>query len=127
MEIELLDGILNRQMSVEQIEVLDELLLALKKIENADIDEAFKAESANHSVFDVCYEADEVNLIARVEEAFPSFEGIIEQLNYEDYMTDHDVYNSIEEEQEAKRTLVAKINAWKDSVDLFIENIDDRY
>lgn len=127
MEIELLDGILNRQMSVEQIEVLDELLLALKKIENADIAEAFKAESSNHSVFDVCYEEDTTNLIARVEEVFPNLEGMIEQLSCEDYATDHDEYASVEEQEQARKKLTSKINIWKDSVDLFIENIGDMY
>ena len=48
-------------------------------------------------------------------------------ISCEDYCTDHNTYESIEEEQEAKDKLIAKINAWKDSVDVFIENIGDMY
>lgn len=122
-----LDNILDRQMNKEQIEVIEELLTAIRKIDNTDIDEAFKAEAPNHKVFDVCYKEDTSHLIARVEEAFPNLEGIIKQLSCVDYWTDHDVYNSIIDEREAKYALIAKINAWKDSVDVFIENIGDMY
>ena len=122
-----LDNILDRQMSNEQIEVLEELLRAIRKIDNTDIEEAFKAEAPNHHVFDVCYKEDTSNLITRVEEAFPNLEGIINQLSCEDYCTDHDTYDSIEDEQEAKDELIAKINTWKDSVDLLIENVGDMY
>ena len=122
-----LDNILNRQMSVEQINVLEELLNAIDRIEYTNIEEAFKAEAPNHHVFDVCYKEDTSNLITRVEEAFPNLESIITQLSCEDYCTDHDTYTSIEEEQDAKNKLIAKINAWKDSVDVFIENIGDMY
>lgn len=122
-----LDNILDRQMSDEQIKVLEELLTAIRKIDNTDIEEAFKAEASNHHVFDVCYKEDTSNLIERVEEAFPNLEGIIKQLSCVDYWTDHDVYNSIIDERDAKDALVAKINTWKDSVDVFIENIGDMY
>ena len=122
-----LDNILDRQMSVEQINILEELLRAIRKLDNTDIEEAFKAEAPNHHVFDICYEEDTSHLIERVEEAFPNLEGYINQLSCEDYCTDHDTYNSIEAEQDAKDKLIAKINAWKDSVDLLIENIGDMY
>ena len=122
-----LDNILDRQMSSEQIEVLEELLTAIRKIDNTDIEEAFKAEAPNHHVFDVCYKEDTSNLIARLEEAFPNLEGCINQLSCEDYCTDHDTYDSIEDEQEAKDELIAKINTWKDSVDLLIENVGEMY
>ena len=122
-----LDNILNRQMSVEQINVLEEFLTALEKINETDIEEAFKVESPNHHVFDVCYKEDTSNLITRLEEAFPNLEGIINQLSCEDYVTDHNTYESIEAEQDAKDKLIAKINAWKDSVDVFIEKIGDMY
>ena len=122
-----LDNILDRQMSNEQIEVLEELLRAIRKIDNTDIEEAFKSEAPNHHVFDVCYKEDTTHLIERVEEAFPNLEGCINQLTCTDYWTDHDVYNSIIDERDAKDKLIAKINAWKDSVDAFIENIGDMY
>ena len=122
-----LDNILDRQMSNDQIEVLEELLRAIRKIDNTDIEEAFKVEAQNHHVFDVCYKEDTSNLITRVEEAFPNLEGIIKQLSCVDYWTDHDVYNSIIDERDAKDKLIAKINTWKDSVDVFIENIGDMY
>ena len=122
-----LDNILDRQMSKEQIEVLEELLRAIRKIDNTDIEEAFKAEAPNHKVFDVCYKEDTSHLIERVEEAFPNLEGIIKQLSCEDYCTDHDSYDSIDDEQDAKNELISKINTWKDSVDVFIENIGDMY
>ena len=124
----LLDDILNRQMTSEQIEVLEEFLTALEKINETDVEEAFKAEAPNHHIFDVCYyKEDTSNLIARVEEAFPNLEGIIKQLTCTDYWTDHDIYNSIIDERDAKDKLIAKINAWKDSIDVFIENIGDMY
>ena len=122
-----LDNILDRQMSNEQINILEELLRAIRKIDNTDIEEAFKVEAPNHYVFNICYKEDTSNLITRVEEAFPNLEGIIKQLSCEDYCTDHDTYDSIDEEQEARDKLIAKINAWKDSVDVFIENIGDMY
>ena len=122
-----LNDVLNRQMSIEQINVLEEFLTALEKINETDIEEAFKVEAPNHHVFDVCYKEDTSNLIARLGEAFPNLEGIIKQLSCEDYCTDHDTYTSIEAEQDAKNKLIAKINAWKDSVDVFIENIGDMY
>ena len=122
-----LNDVLNRQMSVEQIEVLEELLNAIDRIEYTNIEEAFKAEAPNHHVFDVCYKEDTSNLITRVEEAFPNLEGIIKQLSCTDYWTDHDIYNSIIDERDAKDKLISKINAWKDSVDVFIENIGDMY
>ena len=122
-----LDNILDRQMNKEQIEVLEELLTAIRKIDNTDIEEAFKAEAPNHKVFDVCYKEDTSHLIERVEEAFPNLEGMIKQLTCTDYWTDHDVYNSIIDERDAKDELIAKINTWKDSVDLLIENIGDMY
>ena len=122
-----LDNILDRQMNKEQIEVLEELLTAIRKIDNTDIEEAFKSEAPNHHVFDVCYKEDTSHLIERVEEAFPNLEGIIKQLSCTDYWTDHDIYNSIIDERDAKDKLIAKINAWKDSVDIFIENIGDMY
>lgn len=127
MLVYVLDNILDRQMSSEQIEVLEELLVALGKIDSTPTEDAFKAESPNHKVFDVCYKEDTSNLIARVEEAFPNLEGMIEQLSCTDYWTDHDVYNSIVDEREAKKQLLDKIDAWKDSVDLFIENIGEMY
>lgn len=123
----ILNDVLNRQMSIEQIEVIEELLVALRKIDNTDINGAFKAEAPNHHIFDVCYKEDTSNLITRVEEAFPNLEGIIKQLSCEDYCTDHDTYDSLEDEQDARDTLIAKINAWKDSVDVFIDNIGDMY
>ena len=122
-----LDNILDRQMSNEQINILEELLRAIRKIDNTDIEEAFKSEAPNHHIFDICYKEDTSNLITRVEEAFPNLEGIIKQLSCEDYCTDHDTYSSTQEEQDAKDKLIAKINAWKDSVDVFIENIGDMY
>ena len=122
-----LDNILDRQMSIEQIEVIEELLTAIRKIDNTDIEEAFKSEAPNHYVFNICYKEDTSNLITRLEEAFPNLEGIIKQLSCTDYWTDHDVYNSIIDERDAKDKLIAKINAWKDSVDVFIENIGDMY
>lgn len=122
-----LDNILDRQMSDEQIKVLEELLRAIRKIDNTDIEEAFQVEAPNHYVFNVCYKEDTLHLIERVEEAFPNLEGIIKQLSCEDYCTDHDTYDSLEDEQDAKNELIAKINAWKDSVDVFIENIGDMY
>ena len=122
-----LDNILDRQMNKEQIEVLEELLNAIRKIDNTDNEEAFKSEAPNHKVFDVCYKEDKSNLITRVEEAFPNLEGIIKQLSCTDYWTDHDIYNSIIDERDAKDKLISKINAWKESVDLFIENIGDMY
>ena len=123
----LLDDILNRQMTVEQIEILEKFLTALEKINETDVEEAFKAESPNHHVFDICYEEDTSNLIARVEEAFPNIEDIIEQLSCEDYYTDHDTYDTIEDERDAKDALISKINAWKDSVDVFLDNLDECY
>ena len=122
-----LDNILDRQMSIEQIKVLEELLVAIRKIDNTDIEEAFKTEAPNHHVFDICYKEDTSNLITRVEEAFPNLEGIIKQLSCDDYITDHDEFDLIEDEQDAKDELIAKINTWKDSVDVFIENIGDMY
>ena len=122
-----LDNILDRQMNKEQIEVLEELLRAIRKIDNTDIEEAFKSEAPNHHVFDVCYKEDTSHLIERVEEAFRNLEGTIQQLTCTDYWTDHDVYNSIIDERDAKDELINKINAWKDSVDLFIENIGEMY
>lgn len=127
MLVYVLDEVLNRQMTVEQIKVLEEFLTALEKINETDVDEAFKAEAPNHHVFDVCYKEDTSNLIARVEEAFPNLEGIIKQLSCEDYCTDHDTYDSLEDEQDAENELISKINTWKDSVDVFIENIGDMY
>ena len=127
MLVYVLDEVLDRQMSIEQIEVLEELLTAIRKIDDTDIEEAFKSEASNHHVFDVCYKEDTSHLIERVEEAFPNLEGIIEQLTCTDYWTDHDVYNSIIDERDARDKLIAKINAWKDSVDVFIENIGDMY
>ena len=122
-----LDNILDRQMNKEQIEVLEELLRAIRKIDNTDNEEAFKVEAPNHHVFDICYKEDTSHLIERVEEAFPNLEGIIKQLSCVDYWTDHDVYNSIIDERDAKDKLISKINAWKDSVDIIIENIGDMY
>ena len=122
-----LDNILDRQMSDEQIEILEELLTAIRKINNTDIEEAFQVEAPNHYVFNICYKEDTSHLIERVEEAFPNLEGIIKQLSCEDYCTDHDEFDSIEAEQDAKDELINKINAWKDSVDVFIENIGDMY
>ena len=127
MDTILLDDILNRQMSVEQIEVLEEFLTALEKINETDVEEAFKAEAPNHHVFDICYEEDTEHLVERVEEAFPNIEDIIEQLTCTDYWTDHDVYNSIIDERDAKDALISKINAWKDSVDVFLYNLDECY
>ena len=123
----LLDDILNRQMTVEQIEVLEKFLIALEKINETDVKEAFKAEAPNHHVFDICYEEDTEHLVERVEEAFPNIEDIIEQLSCVDYWTDHDVYNSIIDERDARDKLIAKINAWKDSVDVFLDNLDECY
>lgn len=123
----LLDNLLDRQMTVEQIEVLEELLVALGKVDSTPTEEAFKSESSFHNVFNICYEEDETNLIGRVEDAFPNLEGYIEQLNYDDYYTDHDSYESIEEEQEAKKQLLDKIENWKDTVNLFIENLCEMY
>ena len=127
MLVYVLDNILDKHMSKEQIEVLEELLSAIRKIDNTDIEEAFKAEAPSHHVFNVCYKEDTSNLITRVEEAFPNLEGIIKQLSCVDYWTDDDIYNSIVDERDAKDKLIAKINAWKESVDLFIENIGDMY
>ena len=127
MLVYVLDEVLDRQMSIEQIEVLEELLTAIRKIDDTDIEEAFKSEASNHYVFNVCYKEDTSHLIERVEEAFPNLEGIIKQLSCEDYCTDHDEFDSIEAEQDAKDELINKINAWKDSVDVFIENIGDMY
>lgn len=123
----LLDDILNRQMTVEQIEILEKFLTALEKINETDVEEAFKAEAPNHHVFDICYEEDTEHLVERVEEAFPNIEDIIEQLSCEDYCTDHDKFDSVEEENEAKDALISKINAWKDSVDVFLDNLDECY
>ena len=123
----LLDDILNRQMTVEQIEILEKFLTVLEKINETDVEEAFKAESPNHHVFDICYEEDTEHLVERVEEAFPNIEDIIEQLSCEDYYTDHDTYDTIEDERDAKDKLIAKINAWKDSVDVFLDNLDECY
>ena len=123
----LLDDILNRQMSVEQIEILEKFLTALEKINETDIEEAFKAEAPNHHVFDICYEEDTEHLVERVEEAFPNIEDIIEQLSCEDYVTDHDKFNNMMEENEAKDALISKINDWKDSVDVFLDNLDEMY
>ena len=123
----LLDDILNRQMTKEQIEGHETFLTALEKINETDIEEAFKAEAPNHHVFDICYEEDNEHLVERVEEAFPNIEDIIEQLSCTDYWTDHDIYNSIIDEGDAKDKLIAKINAWKDSVDVFLYNLDECY
>ena len=123
----LLDDILNRQMTVDQIEILEKFLTALEKINETDVEEAFKAEAPNHHVFDICYEEDTEHLVERVEEAFPNIEDIIEQLSCEDYYTDHDTYDTIEDERDAKDKLIAKINAWKDSVDVFLDNLDEMY
>lgn len=123
----LLDDILNRQMTKEQIDVLEEFLTVLEKINETDVEEAFKAEAPNHHVFDICYEEDTSHLIERVEEAFPNIEDIIEQLTCTDYCTDHDTYDTIEDEQDAKDKLIAKINNWKDSVDVFLDNLDECY
>lgn len=123
----LLDDILNRQMTVEQIEILEKFLTALEKINETDIEEAFKAEAPNHHVFDICYEEDTEHLVERVEEAFPNIEDIIEQLSCEDYVTDHDKFNNMMEENEAKDALISKINDWKDSVDVFLDNLDECY
>ena len=127
MLVYVLDDVLNRQMSKEQIEVLEELLTALERIDGTNIDEAFKAEAPNHHVFDICYKEDASHLIERLEGAFPNLESIIKQLSCVDYWTDHDVYNSIVDERDARDKLIAKINTWKDSVDVFIENIGDMY
>ena len=127
MLVYVLDDILNRQMNIDQIKVIEKLLNALDRIEYTNIEEAFKVEAPNHHVFDICYKEDTSNLITRLEEAFPNLEGIIKQLSCEDYCTDHDVYDSLEDEQDAKDKLIAKINRWKDSVDVFIENIGDMY
>ena len=127
MLVYVLDDVLNRQMNIDQIKVIEELLNALDRIEYTNVEEAFKVEAPNHHVFDVCYKEDTSNLITRVEEAFPNLEGIIKQLSCVDYWTDHDVYNSIVDERDAKDKLIAKINAWKDSIDVFIENIGDMY
>lgn len=127
MLVYVLDEVLNRQMNIDQIKVIEELLNALDRIEYTNIEEAFKVEAPNHHVFGVCYKEDTSNLITRVEEAFPNLEGIIKQLSCEDYCTDHDTYDSLEDEQDAKNELIAKINAWKDSIDVFIENIGDMY
>jgi len=127
MLVYVLDNILDRQMTKEQIEVLEELLVAIRKLDNTDINNAFKAEAPNHKVFDVCYKEDTSHLIERVEEAFPNLEGYIEQLSCEDYVTDHDKFNNIMEENEAKDALISKINDWKDSVDLFIDNVYEMY
>ena len=51
-----LNDVLNRQMSIEQINVLEEFLTALEKITGTDIEEAFKVEARNHHVFDVFIE-----------------------------------------------------------------------
>ena len=123
----LLDDILNRQMTVEQIEILEKFLTALEKINETDVEEAFKAEAPNHHVFDICYEEDTEHLVERVEEAFPNIEDIIEQLSCEDYYTDHDTYDTIEDERDAKDALISKINDWKDSVDVFLDNLDECY
>ena len=123
----LLDDILNRQMTVEQIEILEKFLTALEKINETDVEEAFKAEAPNHHVFDICYEEDTEHLVERVEEAFPNIEDIIEQLSCEDYVTDHDKFNNMMEENEAKDALISKINDWKDSVDVFLDNLDECY
>lgn len=123
----LLDDILNRQMTVEQIEILEKFLTALEKINETDVEEAFKAESPNHHVFDICYEEDTEHLVEKVEEAFPNIEDIIEQLSCEDYYTDHDTYDTIEDERDAKDALISKINDWKDSVDVFLDNLDECY
>lgn len=127
MEINLLNTVLDRQMTTSQTEVLEELYKALYDIDNTSIDDAFKSESSNHHVFDVCYEEDSDHLIERVEEEFPTFAGTIKQLSCEDYCTDHDTYDSIEEEQDARDELVNKINAWKDSVNIFIKNVSEIY
>lgn len=110
MLVYVLDEVLDRQMNKEQIEVLEELLTAIRKIDNTDIEEAFKAESPNHYVFNICYKEDTSHLIERVEEAFPNLEGIIKQLSCVDYWTDHDIYNSIIDEKDAKDELITKIN-----------------
>ena len=123
----LLDDILNRQMTVDQIEILEKFLTALEKINETDVEEAFKAEAPNHHVFDICYEEDTEHLVERVEEAFPNIEDIIEQLSCEDYYTDHDTYDTIEDERDAKDALISKINDWKDSVDVFLDNLDECY
>lgn len=127
METNLLDAVLDRQMTVNQIEVLEELLSAIITIDETNIEEAFKAEAPNHKVFDVCYKEDTSHLIERVEEAFPNLEGYIEQLSCEDYVTDHDIYESREDENYHKSQLISKIDAWKDSVDLFIDNVYEMY
>lgn len=127
MEINLLNAVLDRQMTTSQIEVLEELYKALYDIDNASIEDAFKAEAPNHHVFDVCYKEDSDHLIERVEEEFPNLEGYIEQLSCEDYVTDHDKFNNMMEENEAKDALISKINDWKDSVNLFIENVSEMY
>ena len=127
MLVYVLDEVLDRQMNIDQIKVIEELLNALDRIEYTNIEEAFKAEAPNHHVFDICYKEDTSNLITRLEEAFPNLEGIIKQLSCKDYVTDHDTYDSIEDERDAKDKLIAKINTWKDSVDVFIENIGDMY
>ena len=127
MNTDLLDDILNRQMSSEQIEVLEEFLTALERINETDVDEAFNAEAPNHHVFDICYEEDTKHLVERVEELFPNIEDIIEQLDCEDYCTDHDTYESKEEEAYHKSQLISKIDAWKDSVDVFLDNLDECY
>ena len=127
MLVYVLDEVLDRQMNIDQIKVIEELLNALDRIEYTNIEEAFKVEAPNHHVFDICYKEDTSNLITRVEEAFPNLEGIIKQLSCKDYVTDHDTYTSIEAEQDAKDKLISKINTWKDSVDVFIENIGDMY
>ena len=51
-----LNDVLNRQMSIEQINVLEELLNAIDRIEYTNIEEAFKVEAPNHHVFDVFIE-----------------------------------------------------------------------
>lgn len=127
MNTKLLNAILDRQMTSEQIEVLEEFLDALNEINSVNIQDAFFAEASDHKVFNVCYKEDTNHLVERVEEAFPNLEGLIEQLNYEDYCTDHDTYDSIEKEQEAKEQLITKIDAWKDSVNLFLENLYECY
>lgn len=115
-----IECILDRQLSKEQIELLDELQTALDRINGASLEDAFNSEAPNHNVFDVCYEEDTNNLIARVKK---EFDCGVHQLNCSDYWTDHDDYENLEDELDCKDELIHKIEKWIDEVNEFIDDL----
>lgn len=117
--------IIDRQLTSEQIEALDELARALWKFDHTDIYRAFNPEAPDYDAFDICWEDNE--LMNRIYDLFEDYDEI-EQLDpVEDYATCLDDYDSEEEEEKAEAKLIDKIQNWRDAVDKFINTIDDNF